>query len=183
MAFFAVLARNQHMIIGANRGIANPEIISSFGPGTFWRRDEIPFCNFTIWAQVTYQQGKSQNSKCRLRGQIFAFALFLSMIGITDSYTYLLLVYLGDDAFETLWNFFLWHVSSFTQAIANMQCPFNNNIAFIDGGNLWALAVDIDRLYVTANLLMNVRTCFYWNQMTVAFVMCPPVLEDLFRQA
>ena len=70
-----------------------------------------------------------------------------------------------------------------TQAIAKMQCPFNNNIAFIDWAILWAFAVDIDWLYVTANLLMNVRTCFYWNQMTVASVMCPPVLEDLFRQA
>ena len=29
------------------------------------------------------------------------------MIDITESYTYLLLVYLGDDAFETLCNFFL----------------------------------------------------------------------------
>ena len=70
-----------------------------------------------------------------------------------------------------------------TQAIAKMQCPFNNNIAFINGGILWAFAVDIDWLYVTANLLMNVLTCFYWNQMTVASVMFPPVLEDLFLQA
>ena len=54
--------------LGANRGIANLDIISSFGPGTFWRRDEIPKCIFTIWAQVTYQQGKLQNRKCLLRG-------------------------------------------------------------------------------------------------------------------
>ena len=71
----------------------------------------------------------------------------------------------------------------FTQAIANMHCPFNNNIAFIDGGILWAFAIDSDWLYVTANLLMNARACFYWNQMMVASVMCPPVREDLFLQA
>ena len=73
----------------------------------------------------------------------------------------------------------------FTQTIANMQYPYNNNnnnIAFINGGTLWAFAVDIDWLYVTANLLMNVYTCFYWNQMTVFSVMCQPVLEDLFGQ-
>ena len=29
-----------------------------FGPGTFWLHYEIPIWNFTIWAQVTYQQGK-----------------------------------------------------------------------------------------------------------------------------
>ena len=61
--------------------------------------------------------------------------------------------------------------------------PFQQNIAFIDKGISWAIVVDIDRLYVAANFLMNVRTCFYWNQMTVASVMCPPVLEDLLRQA
>ena len=84
---------------------------------------------------------------------------------------------------ETLCNFFLWHVSSFysLSSIAKMQCPFNNNIAFIDWVILWASAVDIDWLYVTANLLMKVRTC--WNKMTVASVTCRPVLEDLFRQA
>ena len=81
---------------------------------------------------------------------------------------------------------------TFAQAIANMQCPSNKNIAFIDKGISWAIVVDIDRLSVTAfswtcalvfNFLMNVRTCFYWNQVTVASVMCPPVLEDLLRQS
>ena len=59
--------------------------------------------------------------------------------------------------------------------------PFQQQHSFYRWGNLWALAVDIDQLYVTANLLMNVRTCFYWNQMTVASVMCPPVLEVELR--
>ena len=72
---------------------------------------------------------------------------------------------------------------TFIQAIANMQCCFNKNIAFIDKGMSWAIVVGIDLLYVTANFLINVRTCFYWNQMTVTSVMYPPVLEDLLRQA
>ena len=80
------------------------------------------------------------------------------------SYTYLLLVYLGDDAFETLWIFFLWHVSSFYSNYRKHAMPFNNNIAFIDGGILWAFAIDVDWLYVSTNLLMNASTCFYWNQ-------------------
>ena len=42
---------------------------------------------------------------------------------------------------------------------------------------------NIDRLYVTANFLMNVRTCFYGNQMTIASGMRPPELEDLLRRA
>ena len=70
----------------------------------------------------------------------------------------------------------------FFQAIAKLQCPFKNNIVFINLEILWAFVADINWLYVTANLLMNVHTCFYWNQMTVASVMCLPVLEDLFRQ-
>ena len=72
---------------------------------------------------------------------------------------------------------------TFTQAIANMQCPFNKNIAFIDKEISLAVVVDIDRRYVTAKFLMNVRTCFYWNQMTAASVICPPVHDDLLRQA
>ena len=50
---------------------------------------------------------------------------------------------------------------TFTQAIANMQCPFNKNIACINKVISWASVVDIDWLYVTANFLMNVCTCFY----------------------
>ena len=61
--------------------------------------------------------------------------------------------------------------------------PFQQKHSFIDKVISWAIVVDFDRLYVTANFLMNVRTCFYWNQMTVASVMCPPVLEDLLLQA
>ena len=72
---------------------------------------------------------------------------------------------------------------TFTQAIADMQCPFNKNIAFIDKGITWAIVVNTDRLYVTANFLMNMHTCFYWNQMTVASVICPLLLEDLLLQA
>ena len=49
---------------------------------------------------------------------------------------------------------------TFTQAIANTQCPFDKNIAFIDEAISWAAVVDIDRLYVTANFLMNVRTYY-----------------------
>ena len=45
---------------------------------------------------------------------------------------------------------------TFTQAKANMQCPFNKNIAFMDKGISWAFVVDID---VTANFLMNVCPC------------------------
>ena len=67
---------------------------------------------------------------------------------------------------------------TFTQGIANIQCPINKNIAFIGKGISWAIVVYIDRLYVTANVFMNVRTCFYWNEMTVASVICPPVLKD-----
>ena len=59
--------------------------------------------------------------------------------------------------------------------------PFQQNI--IDKGISWAIVVDSDQLYVTANFLMNVHTCFYWNQMTVTSVVCQPVLEDLLQQA
>ena len=61
--------------------------------------------------------------------------------------------------------------------------PFQQNI--IDKGISWAIVVDSYQLYVTANFLMNVSTCFYWNQMTVQVtsVVCPPVLEDLMQQA
>ena len=43
---------------------------------------------------------------------------------------------------------------AFTQAIANMPYPFNNNIACMDGGILWAL-IDllsvVNHIYVTAD--------------------------------
>ena len=95
-----------------------------------------------------YQQGKSEirnskirkseilNQKCSLRGHILAFALFLSIIDIADSYTYLLLVYLGDDRLKHYEIFSSDMFPVFTQVMANMQCPFNNNIAIIDGGIL-----------------------------------------------
>ena len=169
--------------IGANRGIANLEIILSFGPGTFWWRDEIPKWNFTIWAQVTYQQGKSPNWKCPLRGHILTFKLFLSMIDITDSYTYLLLVYLGDGAFETLYNFFLWHVSRFYSSYSKNAMPFPQQHSFYQCWNFMSVCHQHCPALWHCNLLMNVSTCSYWNQMTVAFVMYLPVLEDLFLQA
>ena len=125
--------------IGANRGIANPEIISSFGPRTCWLHYKIPKWNFTIWAQVTYQQGKSQNRICPLRGHIFAFTLYLSMIDITDSYTYLLLIYLEDDVFETLCNFFLWHVSSFYSSHSKHAMPFQQQHSFYWLGNFMSI--------------------------------------------
>ena len=59
---------------------------------------------------------------------------FLSMIDITDSYTYPLLVYLGDDAFETLWNFFLWHVSSFYSSHSKHAMPFQQQHSFYRWG-------------------------------------------------
>ena len=48
--------------LGANRGIANPAIILSIGPWTFWLCAEMPKCNLTVLAQVTYQQGILQNA-------------------------------------------------------------------------------------------------------------------------
>ena len=57
------------------------------------------------------------------------------MIDITGSYTYLLLVYLGDDAFETLWNFFLWHVSSFYSSHSKHAMPFQHQHSFYWEGN------------------------------------------------
>ena len=83
---------------------------------------------------MTHQQKKLQNRKCRLRRKIFAFALFLSMIDITDSYTYLLLVYLGDDAFETLWIFFLWQLSSFYSSHSKHAMPFQQQHSFYRWG-------------------------------------------------
>ena len=53
------------------------------------------------------------------------------------------------------------------KAYTNMHCPFNNIIAFIHEGILWAFVVDIDSIHVTANFLMNVSTWFYWNQTTL----------------
>ena len=41
-----------------------------------------------------------------------------------------------------------------------MQCPFNKNIAFIDQEISRTIVVEMDKLYVTANFLMNVRTSF-----------------------
>ena len=49
---------------------------------------------------------------------------------------------------------------TFTQAIAIMQCPFNKNIVFIDNGFSLEVMINIERLYVTTNFLMNVCTCF-----------------------
>ena len=63
-----------------------------------------------------------------------------------------------------------------------MQCPLNNIIAFIDGGFSWVCVVDVDCLYITTNLLMNART-FFLIQMTIASVMCSPVLKNLLWQA
>ena len=61
--------------------------------------------------------------------------------------------------------------------------PFQQKNSFFDKGISWTIVLDIDRLYVTANFLMNVSTCFNWNQLNVASVMYQPVLENLLRQA
>jgi hypothetical protein len=42
---------------------------------------------------------------------------------------------------------------------------------------------NIDRFYVTANSIMNVRTCFYGNQMTAASGKYPPTLAELLARA
>ena len=148
--------------VGANKDIANQEIILSFGPRTFWRRDEIPKWNFTILAQETYQQWEdiSLHSHCFCQ-------------------------WLTSQIHKHICCWFIWEMMRLKPYVtfsSDMFPIFNNNIAFIEGRILWAFAVDIDWHYVTANLLMNVLTCLYWNQMTVASLMCPPVLEDLFRQ-
>ena len=66
--------------IGASRGIANPEINSGFGPGTFWRRDEIRKRKIAHLAQGSHQQGKckSGNADCEDWSSSSRHALFLS---------------------------------------------------------------------------------------------------------
>ena len=65
--------------IGASRGIANPEINSGFGPGTFWRRDEIRKRKIAHLAQGPHQQGKckSGNADCEDWSSSSRCALFL----------------------------------------------------------------------------------------------------------
>ena len=81
----AIMCKN--IWIHMSRGIANPEIISSFGPGTFWRRDEFPKRNFSILAKLTNSQGnrKMGNAHWEDRSSPLHCALFLSLIKITDT--------------------------------------------------------------------------------------------------
>ena len=133
---------------------------------------------FRFWAQVTYQQGIAKREMPTKRTYLGLCTVHYLCPWLRSPastwYTYWPLVYLR--------RWFVWNPLSFfmfptsTWAIANMQRPSNKNTAFIYKGISLAVVVNIDRLYVTANVLMNVHTCFYWNQMTFASVMCLPVL-------
>jgi hypothetical protein len=68
--------------------------------------------------------------------------------------------------------------------VENMFAGQSTIFNFLSFGNKLRLGGrNIDRLYVTANFPMNVRTCFYGNQMTAASGMYPPALADLLGRA
>ena len=64
-----------------------------------------------------------------MKGHVPAFILYTIFVGLTSQilYPYQPLVYLGDDDYL---NFPSDIFPAFTQAIANMQCPFHNKTAF-----------------------------------------------------
>ena len=148
----------------------------------FWARDFLttwrnPKQEFFDLGPSHIPTGESQNGKSPPRGHILAFALRTFSVPDWDRRHNIHICHWfiwGDDSFEILC-----HFSSFQFLFKPSQ--IQQNIAFIDKGISLAVVVDIDRRYVTAKFLMNVRTCFYWSQMTVASVVCPPVLEDLLR--
>ena len=110
-------------------------------------------------------------------------ALVLSLIEITDT-IYICATGLSEEII-CLKSSVIFHVSNLYSSYHRYAMPFQQKHSFYWYGDhriLWAIVVDIDRLYVTANFLMNARNCFYWNQMIVASVMCP-VLEDLLWQS
>ena len=70
-----------------------------------------------------------------------------------------------DDPFEILRNFFQWHFPAFTQAIANIQYPFNNNVALI---NLNGNFVSIWHCHLSSTSTDNMSSpTFSW---TCAFI-------------
>ena len=118
-------------IIGASRGIAISEFISSFLPGTFWRRDEILNRNFSIWAQVTYQQGDSKmgNAHWEDTSPPLHRALVLSLIEITDT-IYICATGLSEEM-TCLKSSVIFHLSNFYSSYARKYAmPFQQNHSF-----------------------------------------------------
>ena len=105
----------------------------------FWARDFLtmwrnPKQEFFYLGPSHIPTGELQNGKCQLRGHILAFALCTISVPDWDRRHDIHICHWfiwGDDLFEIL-SFFMF--PTFTRAIANMQCPFNKNIAFIDKG-------------------------------------------------
>ena len=108
-------------------------------------------------------------------------ALVLSLIEITDT-IYICATGLSEEMI-CLKSSVIFHVSNLYSTYSKYAMPFQQKNSFFDKGISWTIVLDIDRLYVTANFLMNVSTCFNWNQLNVASVMYQPVLENLLRQA
>ena len=67
--------------------------------------------------------------------------------------------------------------------VENMFAGQSTILNFLSFGKLRLGGRNIDRLYVTANFLLNVRNCFYGNQMTAASGMYPPTLAELLARA
>ena len=132
--------------IWASRGIANPEIISSFGPRTFWRRDEVPNRNFSIWAEVTYQQGnhKMGNVHWKDTSSPSHCALVLLLIEITNMIS-ICATGLSEGKI-CLKSSIIFHVSNFYSNYRKYAMPFQQKHSFIDLVISWAIVVDIDRL-------------------------------------
>ena len=130
-----------------------------------WRN---PKQEFSILAQVSTNRGiaKREMQTERTYPSLCTVHYFSRWLTSQILFTYLLPVCLRR---WCVWNPITILVCNFPLTyfqllLSNMQCPFNNNIAFIDGEFLWSLVVNIDSIYVTANFLMKMCTCFCWNQ-------------------